>query len=170
MIKPIVAALALIAMPAAAQQATPVSATPAAPPAPTPAPPYGTPITLAEAQRLVDRALAAGRARGLRIAVAVVEPGASLVAFARMDDTQYGSILVAQEKAGSAARFRTATAMMAKAVLDGRVTTLALPGALPIAGGRPIIVGGKIIGAIGVSGASSAEDDEIALAALAGAN
>lgn len=167
MIKPIVAAMALIATPAAAQRATPAPATPAATPAPVPAPPYGTPITLAEAQRLVDRALAAGRARGLRIAVAVVEPSASLVAFARMDDTQYGSILVAQEKAGSAARFRTPTAVMAKAVLDGRVTTLALPGALPIAGGRPIIVGGKIIGAIGISGATSAEDDEIADAALA---
>ncbi len=167
MMKSICAALALAVTPAAAQQATPVPTAPAATPTPAPAPPYGTPITLAEAQRLVDRALAAGRARGLRIAVAVVEPGASLVAFARLDDTQYGSIVVAQEKAGSAARFRTPTAAMAKAVLDGRVTTLALPGAVPIAGGRPIIVGGKIIGAIGISGATSAEDDEIAVAALA---
>lgn len=162
------AVVALAATPAAAQQAAPVPAAPAATPAPAPAPPYGTPITLAEAQRLVDRALTAGRVRGLRIAVAVVEPSASLVAFARLDDTQYGSILVAQEKAGTAARFRTATAVMAKAVLDGRVTTLALPGAVPIAGGRPIIVGGKIIGAIGISGATSAEDDEIAGEALAG--
>lgn len=157
-------ALALIAAPAAAQQTPPPTATPA------PAPPYGTPITLAEAQKLVDRAVAAGRARGLRLAVAVVEPNASLVAFVRMDDTQYGSIPVAEAKAATAARFRIATANMAKAVLDGRVTTLALPNALPIAGGRPIIVGGKIIGAIGVSGATSAEDDEVALAALAGVN
>lgn len=168
MMKSICAALALAATPAAAKQATPVPTAPAATPTPAPAPPYGTPITLAEAQRLVDRALAAGRARGLRIAVAVVEPSASLVAFARLDDTQYGSILVAQEKAGTAARFRTPTAVMAKAVLEGRVTTLALPGAVPIAGGRPIIVGGNIIGAIGISGATSAEDDEIASAALAG--
>ncbi len=167
MMKAMFAALAFAATPAAAQQATPVSAAPAATPAPAPTPPYGTPITLAQAQRLVERALAAGRARGLRIAVAVVEPSASLVAFARLDDTQYGSIIVAQEKAGTAARFRTPTAAMAKAVLDGRVTTLALPGAVPIAGGRPIIVGGKIIGAIGISGATSAEDDEIAGAALA---
>ncbi|OYY66748.1 heme-binding protein [Sphingomonas sp. 28-62-11] len=167
MMRVIFAALALVAAPAVAQQATPVSAAPATTPAQAPAPPYGASITLAEAQRLVDRALAAGRARGLRIAVAIVEPSASLVAFARLDDTQYGSILVAQEKAGTAARFRTPTAAMAKAVLEGRVTTLALPGAVPIAGGRPIIVGGKIIGAIGISGATSAEDDEIAGAALA---
>ena len=158
--------LALVTAPLAAQQ-TPL---PAPAPVPAPAPPYGTPISLAEAQKLVDRAIAAGRARGFRLAIAVVEPNASLVAFGRMDDTQYGSIEVAEAKAASAARFRTPTANMAKAVLDGRVTTLALPGALPIAGGRPIIVSGKIIGAIGVSGATSAEDDEIAMAALAGVN
>ncbi|OQW75963.1 MAG: hypothetical protein BVN32_10010 [Proteobacteria bacterium ST_bin14] len=169
MIKMMFAAMALAAIgaPATAQQAAPAPVAVVATPAPVPAPPYGTPITLAQAQRLIDRALAAARARGFRMAIAVVEPSASLVAFARMDDTQYGSIVVAQEKAGSAARFRTPTAVMAKAVLDGRVTTLALPGALPIAGGRPIVVGGKIIGAIGVSGASSAEDDEIATAAMA---
>ncbi len=169
MIKMMFAAVALAAMgtPAPAQQAAPAPVAVVATPAPAPAPPYGTPITLAQAQRLIDRAIAAARARGFRLAIAVVEPSASLVAFARMDDTQYGSIIVAQEKAGSAARFRTPTAAMAKAVLDGRVTTLALPGALPIAGGRPIVVGGKIIGAIGVSGASSAEDDEIATAAMA---
>ncbi len=175
MMKLILAGLALIAtvVPAAAQQAAPVAPPVPGPQAalpPAPAPPYGTPITLVQAQRLIDRALAAARARGFRMAIAVVEPSASLVAFARLDDTQYGSILVAQEKAGSAARFRTPTAVMAKAVLDGRVTTLALPGALPIAGGRPIIVDGKIIGAIGVSGASSAEDDENATAALAALN
>ncbi len=169
MMKMMFAAVALAAMatPATAQQAAPAPVAVVATAAPVPAPPYGTPITLAQAQRLIDRALAAARARGFRMAIAVVEPSASLVAFARMDDTQYGSIIVAQEKAGSAARFRTPTAAMAKAVLDGRVTTLALPGALPIAGGRPIVVGGKIIGAIGVSGASSAEDDEIATAAMA---
>lgn len=164
----ILAMLASAALPAAAQQAAPAPAPASTPaPAPAPAPPYGAPISLAQAQQLVDRALAAAKARGFRLAIAVVEPGASLVAFARMDDTQYGSIVVAQEKAASAARFRTPTAAMAKAVLEGRVTTLALPGALPIAGGRPIIVGGRIIGAIGISGASSAEDDEIAAAAMA---
>lgn len=155
------APLALAIAQVAAQQPSAPSPTPVA------APPYGTPIALTDAQKLIERAVAAARARGFRLAIAVVEPGASLVAFARMDDTQYGSIVVAQEKAATAARFRTPTAAMAKAVLDGRLTTLALPGAVPIAGGRPIIVDGKIIGAIGVSGASSAEDDEIAAAALA---
>lgn len=168
MMKAIFAALAFAATPAAAQQAAPVPPAPLASPAPVPAPPYGAPITLAEAQRLIDRAIAAGRARGLRIAVAVVEPSGSMVAFARMDDTQYGSIRVAEEKAGSAARFRAPTATMAKSLVDGRMALLALPGAIPIAGGRPIIVGGKIIGAIGISGATSAEDDEIAGVALAG--
>jgi len=165
--KPAIAlALAWMALPAAAQQA-PVADPPATQSAPSPAPSYGAPIALADAQRLIDRAIAAARARGFRMAIAIVEPSGSLVAFARMDDTQYGSVLVAQEKAATATRFRTTTAAMAKAVLDGRVTTLALPGAVPIAGGRPIVVGGRIVGAIGVSGATSVEDDEVATAALA---
>ena len=152
------------AAPALAQTAPAPAATPA--PA-APAPPYGAPIGLAAAQALIDRAVAAGAARGFRLAVAVVEPSGELVAFGRMDDVQYGSIAVSQRKAATAARFRTATAALEERVANGRTVILALHEMLPVAGGVPIVVDGRVVGAIGVSGASSAQDDEIARAALA---
>ena len=145
--------------------------TPASAPAPaaSPAPTYGTPIGLDAAQALIDRALVAAVAGHFRMAVAIVEPSGELVAFARMDDTQYGSIFVAQKKAQTAARYRTATSVMEERTQAGRIVTLANPDSLPIAGGVPVIVDGKVIGAIGVSGASAAEDNSVALAALAAA-
>lgn len=131
------------------------------------APSYGDPISLADAQALIDRAVRAARAAGHRMAVAIVEPNGELVAFVRMDDTQYGSIHVAQRKAWSAARYRTATSTLEERVLAGRTVSLANEDVLPIAGGIPIVVDGQIVGAIGVSGATSAEDAAIAAAALA---
>jgi len=129
-------------------------------------PPYGPPIRLEAAQALVDRAIAVARAGKFRMAIAVVEPSGELVAFARMDDTQYGSILVAQRKAATAARYRGATADMEQKVLAGRTVTLANEDSLPIADGLPIIVDGRIVGALGVSGAAASEDDAVARKAL----
>jgi glc operon protein GlcG len=132
-----------------------------------PAPSYGAPIGLEAAQTLIDRAIEAAAARNFRMAVAIVEPSGELVAFARMDDTQYGSIYVAQRKATTAARYRGPTSAMEERTLAGRTVTLANDDSLPIAGGIPIVVNGRIVGAIGVSGASAAQDDEVARAALA---
>jgi glc operon protein GlcG len=160
--KTVVAAIALLtlAAPAWSQTAAPA-------PAPSPqAPAYGAPIGMEAAQALVARAVAAAEARHFRMAVAIVEPSGELVAFVRMDDTQYGSIYVAQKKATTAARYRMATSVMEERTLAGRTVTLANEDSLPIAGGIPIIVDGKIVGAIGVSGAAAAEDNQIALAAL----
>lgn len=154
--------LLAVAAPALAQTPPP----PPSSPAPAPVATYGAPIPLAEAQALVDRAVAAGRARGMRLAIAVVEPNGELVAFARMDDVQYGSIAIAQRKAATAARFRVATAALEERVAAGRTVILAIDEMLPVAGGAPIVHEGRIVGAIGVSGASSAEDYEIARSAL----
>ena len=162
--------LAVLAVAAPAWGQTPPTPAPvvAAPaPAPAPAPPYGMPIGLEAAQALIDRAIEAGRARGFRLAIAVVEPSGELVAFGRMDDVQYGSINVAQAKARSAARFRSATASAEERLAGGRMALLAIDGLMPVAGGVPIVVDGRVVGAIGVSGASSAQDDEVARAAIA---
>jgi uncharacterized protein GlcG (DUF336 family) len=86
-----------------------------------------------------------------------------------MDDTQYGSIAVAQAKARSAALYRTATSVSEERLTGGRTALLALEGMVPVAGGVPIIIDGLVVGAIGVSGASSAQDDEVARAAIAAA-
>lgn len=138
-------------------------------PAPAPAPPlsYGAPIGLETAQALINRAIEAGRARGFRLAIAVVEPSGELVAFGRMDDVQYGSINVAQAKARSSARFRAASSAAEQRLADGRMALLAIDGIVPVAGGVPIVVDGRVVGAIGVSGASSAQDEEVARAAIA---
>jgi uncharacterized protein GlcG (DUF336 family) len=160
--KTVLAAVACLALatPAFAQTAAPAPASSPQPPA------YGAPISMEAAQALVARAVAAAEARHFRMAVAIVEPSGELVAFVRMDDTQYGSIFVAQKKATTAARYRLATSVMEERTLAGRTVTLANEDSLPIAGGIPIVVDGKIVGAIGVSGAAAAEDNQIALAAL----
>ena len=152
-----------LAATAPAATAQTAAATPTAP-----APPYGAPIGLEAAQTLINRAVAYGQTKGWRLAIAIVEPSGELVAFARMDDTQYGSIYVAQKKAETAARYRVTTALMEERTLAGRLVTLANEDSLPIAGGIPIVIDGRIVGAIGVSGASAAQDAEVAAAALAG--
>ena len=160
--KALILALAVTAVaPAAMAQTTPGISKQAS------APSYGDPIPLSDAQVILERAVRAARAGGHRLAIAIVEPNGELVAFVRMDDTQYGSILIAQRKASTAARYRQATSTMEERTLAGRTVTLANDDALPIAGGIPIVVDGRIVGAIGVSGASAAEDAAIATAALA---
>jgi uncharacterized protein GlcG (DUF336 family) len=84
-----------------------------------------------------------------------------------MDETQIGSIAVAQEKAGSAVRFKRPTKAFEDAVKGGRQAILKLPGALPVEGGLPLMNNGKVIGAIGVSGVQSFEDAQIAQAGVA---
>jgi uncharacterized protein GlcG (DUF336 family) len=164
MLRPLLAAapLLLLTQPAVGQQAP---APPAASAAPAPA--YGPAIGLDEAQALAERTVAEARKRGFRMAVAIVDPSGELIAFLRMDDTQFGSIRIAEQKARTSARMKDATADFEKRVLGGRTVTLAVDEVLPIAGGVPILRDGRIIGAIGVSGGSAAQDDEVARAALA---
>ena len=133
---------------------------PPIPPLP-PTTPYGTPITLEQAKKVADAAEAEARKRNMNMAIAVVEPSGDLVYFRRMDGTQYASIKNAQDKAISAATFRRSTKDFLDRVLKGDVSPLSLRGAVASAGGIPILVNGKIIGAIGVSGGA---DDPIAQA------
>lgn len=84
-----------------------------------------------------------------------------------MDETQVGSIDVAQEKARSAVKFKRPTKVFEDAVVGGRNAILKLPGALPVEGGLPLMLDGKIIGAIGVSGVTSQQDGQIAAAGAA---
>lgn len=131
--------------------------------------PYGAPISLPEARRVLAAAQAEAAKNNWSVAIAVVDAGGHLVAFERMDTTQYGSVDVAQEKARTAAAFRRPSKVLQDAVAAGGegLRMLRLPGALPIEGGLPLIVGGKIVGAIGVSGVTSAQDGQIAAAGAA---
>jgi uncharacterized protein GlcG (DUF336 family) len=132
-------------------------------------PSYGAPISLPEARRVLAAAQAEAAKNKWSVAIAVVDSGGHLVAFERMDTTQYGSVVVAQEKARTAAAFRRSSKVFQDGVAAGGegLRMLALPGAIPLEGGLPLIVGGKIVGAVGVSGVTSAQDGQIAAAGVA---
>ncbi len=130
-------------------------------PVPEPAPnftPYGTPIDLADAKKLIASALAEAKKHDWHLACAVVEPTGVLVAYEKMDDTQYGSADVAIAKAKASALYRRPTRSFADAAKSGNVGVLALPGSIAVEGGFPIVHGGKQIGGLGCSGAASNQD------------
>ena len=130
---------------------------------------YGTPITVDAAKKVAAPAIAEARKNQWMMAVAIVDIAGDLVYFERMDDTQVGSVNVAIDKARSAARFKRPTKAFQDALAAGGegLRILALNGAIPVDGGVPIMVGGKIVGAIGVSGGTSAQDGQVAAAGLA---
>lgn len=127
---------------------------------------YGTPISVEAARKVAAAAIAEGKKNGWRVAVAIVDTNGDLVFFERIDHTQVGSALVAHEKARSAVRFKRPTKAFEEALAGGRQAILGLPGAIPLEGGVPLVVGDKIIGGIGVSGATSKEDGVCAEAAI----
>jgi glc operon protein GlcG len=121
-------------------------------------------LTLGLAKRLVAAAEAEAKKRGATVVIAVVDDGGQLILLERLDDTQVASVEVAIGKARTAAIFRRPSKEFEDQVKNGRVAALALPGATPLQGGIPITVEGKVIGAIGASGNSPQEDEQIALA------
>ena len=128
-------------------------------------PPYGQEIGLEQAKKIAAGAAAESKKNGWRMAIAIVDNHGFLVYYERMDDTQTASVGVALDKAKAAAMFRRPTKAFEDGIAKGRVALLGLAGATPIEGGLPIMVAGKVIGAIGVSGMNSDQD---AMAAAAG--
>ncbi len=130
---------------------------------------YGTSVTVDMAKKAAAPALAEARKNQWLMAVAIVDTAGDLVYFERMDDTQVGSVQVAIDKARSAARFKRPTKAFQDALAAGGegLRILALNGAVPVDGGLPIVVGGKIVGAIGASGGTSAQDGQVAAAGVA---
>jgi uncharacterized protein GlcG (DUF336 family) len=129
---------------------------------------YGPPITVERAKKAAAVALAEARANGWNMAVAIVDPAGSLVYFEKMDDTQNGSVTVAQAKARSAALFKRPTKAFEDTLAAGGdgLRVLKLEGAVPVEGGIPLVIDGKIAGAIGVSGGTSAQDGQCAQKAV----
>ena len=128
--------------------------------------PYGPDVTLQQAEGIIAAARAEAARRGFTMAFAVVDPNGDLVSFEKMDGTQNASIEVAVAKAKSAARFRRPTKAFSDALSGGRVAIVAIPGAMPIEGGVPIVRANRVVGAIGVSGGSSEEDGQVAAIGL----
>lgn len=124
-------------------------------------------LTLGAAKRAAGAAEKEALKRGATVVIAVVDDGGNLILLERLDDTQVASVEVGIGKARTAAIFRRPSKVFEDQIREGRVAALALPGATPLQGGVPIILQGKVVGAIGVSGNTPQEDEEIAIAGAA---
>src|SRR2546421_497962 len=125
--------------------------------APPPPPAYGTPISLEQAKKVMAGAEAEAKKNSWNVAIAIHDSGGNLVMLQRLDGTQFGSTEVAKDKAYSAVAFRRPTKAFQDAIEQGgsNLRPLKLSGASPLEGGIPIVVDGKLIGSIGVSGVTS---------------
>jgi uncharacterized protein GlcG (DUF336 family) len=128
--------------------------------------PYGEPIKLEQARKVADAALAESMKRGWAMCIAVVAPSGDLVYFVKMDDCQYASVQIAQHKARASARYRRPTVVFERLMGKGDFFSYlpTLDDFIGSRGGNPIVVGGKVIGAIGVSGGTGSQDDTISQA------
>jgi glc operon protein GlcG len=154
----LVVTLSLFAsVPAGAQQ-------PVAPPPPQI--PYGAPISLEQAKKVMAGAEAESKKNNWNMVIIVLDSGGNLVMLSRMDGAQLGSIEAAKDKALSAVLYRRPSKVFQDLVAQGgaNLRLLKLAGADPIEGGIPLMDGGKIIGAVGVSGAASEQDGQVAKA------
>lgn len=119
-------------------------------------------LTLNVAKKIAAAAEAEALKRGSTVVIAVVDDGGYLLVLERLDDTQVASVEVGIAKARTAAIFRRPSKVFEDQVREGRVAALGLPGAAPLQGGIPIVFESKVIGAIGVSGNTPQEDEDIA--------
>ena len=130
---------------------------------------YGAPISLDQAKKAMAAAEAEAKKNNWNVAIAIVDSGGHLTLFQRLDNTQFGSVDVAREKAGAAIAFRRPTKAFQDLIEKGGVhlRLLNITGdAGVLEGGVPIVLDGKLVGAIGVSGVTSQQDAQIAQAGV----
>ena len=125
---------------------------------------YGPPLSLDVARKIASAAEAEAKANGWPMVIAVMDSGSNLVVLHKMDQAQTGSVTIAQAKAESAVRFKRPTKVFEEALTTGGINLrlLATHGACPLEGGLPLMVGGQLVGAIGVSGMQSTQDAQVA--------
>jgi glc operon protein GlcG len=136
-------------------------------------PAYGEPINIETAKKVAAGAIAEAKKRNWNgLCVAVVGPSGDLIYFEKQDNCQYASVAISQHKARTAARYRRPTVaferLLGKGPFFAYLTTL--DDVIASRGGNPLVVGGKVIGAIGVSGGSGSQDDVVSLAGVAALN
>jgi glc operon protein GlcG len=149
-------AIAMVTATTSAQQA----------PSPPPTTPYGAPIGLEAAKKVMAAAEAEAVKNNWAMAIVILDSTGHMVMLHKLDNTQYGSLMAAEDKAASAINYRRPSKVFEDLVAQGGIglRSLALRGASPLEGGIPIIVDGKMVGAIGVSGATSVQDGQVAKA------
>ena len=123
-------------------------------------------LTLAAAKEIAAAAEKEAAANKWNVVIAIVDDGANLVYLQRMDETQIGSVNIAIAKAETAVRMKRPSKVLEDAVAGGRNVVMTIPGVVPVEGGVPILVDGKVVGAIGVSGVTSQQDGQVAAAGL----
>ena len=130
---------------------------------------YGSPITLTQARAVMAAAEAEALAHDWPMVIAIVDSGGHLVMLHALDQAQHGSVPVAQGKAETAVNFRRPSKLFEDAVASGSLgwRLLGMPNLLPLDGGLPLIVEGRVVGAIGVSGMQSTQDAQVAAAGAA---
>ena len=136
--------------------------------APAPPPEYGTPLNLEQAKKIMAGAEAEAAKNKWGMVITIVDSGGNAVMVHRLDNTQFGSIDVARDKARTAVAFRRPTKVFQDLIAQGgaNLRLLNLTGASVLEGGIPIVVGGKIIGGVGVSGGTSQQDAQVAQAGI----
>ena len=128
---------------------------------------YGAPISLDRADAVLAAAVAESKKRDWKLVCAVVDSGANLVSFKRMDGAQLASISVAEHKARTAAKFRRETKAFEGGIQGGFQYLATLDDVIASRGGIPLVEGGKVIGAIGCSGGTGSQDEVVAKAGAA---
>ena len=123
-------------------------------------------LSLQAAKTMAAAAEAKARENDWNVAIAIVDAAGELILFHRLDQTQPASLDIAIGKARTAARFRRPTKVLEDAVAGGRTVLLAVDDVVPLEGGLPIVVDGRVIGAVGVSGVTSQQDAQVAQAAI----
>jgi uncharacterized protein GlcG (DUF336 family) len=129
--------------------------------------PYGAPISLERADGVLAAAVAAAKGRNWKMVCSVVDSGANLVSFKRMDGAQIGSIDISMHKARAAAKFRRETKVFEAGVQSGLNYLLSLDDLVASRGGIPLLEGGRLIGAIGCSGGTGSQDEVASKAGVA---
>jgi glc operon protein GlcG len=130
--------------------------------------PYGTAISLERADAVLTAAVAEAKKRDWKLICAVVDSGANLVSFKRMDGAQIASISIAQHKARASAKYRRETKIFESGIqLNNFNYVITLDDVIASRGGIPLVEGGKLIGAIGCSGGTGSQDEVVAKAGAA---
>lgn len=131
--------------------------------------PYGAPLMLAQAKRMMAAAEAEAEAQGWPVAIVIADAAGDVVLALKRDQTQHSSLAIATGKALTAVNFRRPTKVFQDGIAAGGegLRFLAVPGVTPLEGGLPVVLDGHIVGGIGVSGVLSTQDVQVARAGLA---
>src|SRR5438128_837087 len=123
-------------------------------------------IGLEGAKKMMAAAEAEARKNKWNVAIAIVDAGGHLLMFQKLDETQSGSVAIAIGKARSAAAFKRPTKALEEIIAGGRSVFLAVADLTPLQGGLPVVIDGQVVGAVGVSGVLSSQDEQVAQAAV----